>query len=328
VSYAVLIALWAVLHACLGDAPWWLALLNAFAPLFFLPLVLLLPLALICRCRAARASVALPILIFTALYGPLYLPAWPMARAAEGETLTVMTFNLWGGSRQAETARAVLDNGAPDVVALQELSSDMVDVLLSEVGDAYPRYVFSPAVGFHGMGVLSRYPLAELEADHLVHPDWRIQIVRVKAPGGPVILYNVHPFSSNVILYIEQGAPIPERVRDSFRAREALLRTLAADVERRSEPVIVAGDFNTTDRSDAYAILSAHVADAHRSEGWGMGHTFPAYAGRYRGIPIVPRQMRIDMIFHSQELVPLRCKVGTAYGESDHLPVVAEFGWR
>lgn len=62
--------------------------------------------------------------------------------------------------------------------------------------------------------------------------------------------------------------------------------------------------------------------------GLGFGHTFPAYAGRYRRIPILPRQMRIDMIFYSQGFVPLRCTVGATHGESDHLPVVAAFGWR
>ena len=40
------------------------------------------------------------------------------------------------------------------------------------------------------------------------------------------------------------------------------------------------------------------------------------------------KQMRIDMIFASEELVPLSSRVGTTHGESDHLPVLAEFGWR
>ena len=77
-----------------------------------------------------------------------------------------------------------------------------------------------------------------------------------------------------------------------------------------------------------YGLLSDRLADAHRAAGWGFGHTFPAYAGSYRGIPIVARQMRIDMVFLVQELVPLRCYTGSTGGESDHLPVVAEFAWR
>ena len=35
-----------------------------------------------------------------------------------------------------------------------------------------------------------------------------------------------------------------------------------------------------------------------------------------------------DMIFASEEFVPLSSRVGTTRGESDHLPVLAEFGWR
>jgi hypothetical protein len=47
--YAGGVVLWFALHGWLGDAVWWLALLNAFAPFFFLPLVLTLPACFICR---------------------------------------------------------------------------------------------------------------------------------------------------------------------------------------------------------------------------------------------------------------------------------------
>ena len=114
----------------------------------------------------------------------------------------------------------------------------------------------------------------------------------------------------------------------SCEARRAFFRRLVADLASRPGPVVVAGDLNSTDKSEVYAILSAHLTDAHRAVGWGFGHTFPAYAGSYRGIPIVPRQMRIDIVFASDEFVPLHSRIGSTYGESDHLPVLAELGWR
>jgi endonuclease/exonuclease/phosphatase (EEP) superfamily protein YafD len=273
-------------------------------------------------------SLALPLLVFSALYGPLYLPAWPVAHAATEVPLTVMSFNVWGGSQAPETARVILDHDTPDVIALQELTPHVADLLLEELGDAYPYHAIETRGQYHGLGVLSRYPLAKLEASHLLHPGWRIQIVRVEARGSAFTLYNVHPYSTNVILYLETGAPIAERVQASVGARQELIRRLAADATGRPGPIIVAGDLNSTDQSEAYAILASHLTDAHRAVGWGFGHTFPAYTGRYRGIPILPRQMRIDMIFASEELVPLRSRVSETHGESDHLPVLAEFGWR
>lgn len=90
----------------------------------------------------------------------------------------------------------------------------------------------------------------------------------------------------------------------------------------------MAGDFNCTDRSDVYATLAKVLTDAHRAAGWGLGPTYPAYGGHYHGIPIIPRQVRIDMIFHSRELMALRSNVGSTHGESDHLPVTARLTWR
>jgi endonuclease/exonuclease/phosphatase (EEP) superfamily protein YafD len=330
VLYACLIALWFVLHAWLGDTAWWLALLNVFAPHLFLPLALLVPACLFCRRRSVWISTAVPCLVWAALYGHLFLPAPPTAHAAEKAPLTVMSFNVWGGSGAPETARVLLDHGAPDVVALQELSPQMAQVLLAELGDVYPYQIFEPGrgYGYHGMGVLSRYPLTALDTSGLRDRYWRIQVVRVETGNGPITLYNAHPSSTNVVRYLREGIPIDEGVRTSFAARRALARRLVDDIARRPGPKIVAGDWNSTDQSDAYAILSEHLTDAHRAVGWGLGHTFPAYARRYRGFPILPRQIRIDMIFCSQAFVPLRSSVGAAYGESDHLPVVAAFGWR
>ncbi len=42
----------------------------------------------------------------------------------------------------------------------------------------------------------------------------------------------------------------------------------------------------------------------------------------------MPRQMRLDMIFYTDEFVALSSKVSKAYGESDHLPVVAELAMK
>jgi endonuclease/exonuclease/phosphatase (EEP) superfamily protein YafD len=162
----------------------------------------------------------------------------------------------------------------------------------------------------------------------LSESDWPIQAIQVDVYDQTFTLYNVHLKPTNVLYYIQTDAPIAQSVQASYRAREQQVTWLTADLADRQGPIIVAGDFNTTDQSDAYAILADHLTDAHYAAGWGMGHTFPAYAGSFRGLPIVPRQMRLDMIFHSEEFVALSSRVSCAYGESDHLPVLARLAWR
>lgn len=327
VLYSLLIVAWLALYALSGDALWWMALLNSFVPYFFAPLAVFLPASLLCR-RWPFLMLVFPLLICLGLYVPVFLPAPPAASAADGTSLTVMSFNLWAGSKTSETAHVIFDQGTPDVIALQELGYRMERILLEEAGDVYPYYTASLSLGYRGMGVLSRYPMTELDASHLQDPGWQIQVVRIETESGPVVLYNVHPISTNVLIYLERGLDVPERVRASFASRYRLVRRLLDDVATRSEPVIVAGDFNSTERSDVYRLLSDHLTDAHRAVGWGFGHTFPAYTGRYRGVPVPAAQMRIDMIFSSAELRPVSCVVGSTWGESDHRPVLAEFVWR
>ena len=146
--------------------------------------------------------------------------------------------------------------------------------------------------------------------------------------GQVFTLYNCHPHGSNVLVYFQAGASIADEVQTSFEARRRLTKQLIADIRTRLDPVIVVGDFNSTDQSDVYTILTSRLQDAHRVAGWGFGHTFPAYSGSFRGIPIIPRQMRLDMIFYSDKFTALNSRVSSTFGESDHLPVLANLAWQ
>jgi endonuclease/exonuclease/phosphatase (EEP) superfamily protein YafD len=88
------------------------------------------------------------------------------------------------------------------------------------------------------------------------------------------------------------------------------------------------GDFNTTDQSEAYAILQQTLQDAHRQAGWGFGHTFPSEQLSWHGIPIPGHQVRIDMVWYTADFVALTAAVSERHGESDHSPVVAQLAWR
>lgn len=322
--YASVIVIWFVLYLLLGDSVWWLALLNSFVPFFFIPVILILPFSLIYHSPIVWLSLCFPVLIFVGLYGNLFLPVWNRHTISE-PLLTIMTFNVWGGSQHIETAQVIIDNGYPDIVALQELSPEMEDVLFEVVGDYCPYHLIEVAEGYRGMAVLSRYPLREVSDVSQLHAlDWIVQIFEVEVDDQVITVYNCHPHSSNILVYLEEGTAIAENVEAGFRNREMIVGYLIADIESRDTPVIVVGDFNSSDRSEVYRILSARLEDSHLEAGWGFGHTFPAYQGSYHGIPIFARQMRLDWIFHTQELQALRSVVGETYGESDHLPVIVD----
>jgi endonuclease/exonuclease/phosphatase (EEP) superfamily protein YafD len=323
--YTGLLCAWFILYQKLGDSLWWLALLNIFAPYLFLPLILLLPLNFISRWRLLWI-LSLPLLIFAWLYGQLFLPGWPVA--TNGQHLSVMSFNIWGASRTPATARVILANGSPDIVAIQELRPRMAKIMLKELEGVYKYQVLQAVGGNRGMGVLSRYPLKEVDASHLRASEWQIQIVEVEVNDRIITVYNCHPRSFDVLFYIKHGLPMARPMEAAYQRREALIARLIQDIAGRSTPVIVLGDFNSTDRSDVYALLTSALDNTHQETGWGFGHTYPAQGGGFQGIPILPRQLRLDMIFYSDEFVALSSRVSAIHGESDHLPVVAELAWR
>jgi endonuclease/exonuclease/phosphatase family metal-dependent hydrolase len=344
-----------------------LALLNPFAPLFFLPLPFLLVGLVIVR--AFSPWIVLPLLllllIFVWLYGALFWPRRTALPSAD-QSFTVMTFNLWWQSTRAETARVPLHNaciqpqearhctegirpgdaradsaldgapdivkppGAPDIVAVQELMPHMAALLERELGCVYPYRVFDVGEEMdppRRLGVLSRYPLTALDAEHLVAPDFRVQLVRVQMPQRSFLLYNIHPRATLIVRYLREEGPLAYKVRKSFAQRNHYFQRLLADIDRRREPVIVVGDFNSTDQGDAYRLMARQLQDAQRTAGWGFGHTFPMHGADLGNLPVPTRLMRLDMIFYSAGLTALACRVGRVHGESDHLPVLATFGW-
>lgn len=72
--YSGLLLAWFGLHWLYADQLWWLALLNAFVPWFFLPLVILIPLQLLLRNTPAAFALLAALLLFLLLYGQLFVP--------------------------------------------------------------------------------------------------------------------------------------------------------------------------------------------------------------------------------------------------------------
>lgn len=323
--YTALIVGWIIAHFWFGDRVWWLALLNPLASFLFTPLLFFcLPLLLL-RDRRFWLALLAPIVIFLVLYGELFLPAWPAKTSTKSPPITVMTFNIWGGSYRKKTAQSIRANGLPDIVALQELHPFMIRLLLPLVGAYYPYHEFD--LRGTGMGVFSRYPLRKIIPSFKLQPGWQLQMLQVQVEERTFILYNCHPRSTDIFRGLRQGWAFANEVDETFRMRLQFAQSLLDDLKTRHEPVVVLGDFNSPDGSDVHQLLLHRLNDAHRRAGWGFGHTFPAQQGYSHGLPIFRRLTRIDMIFYSSDFVALSSHVGAASGESDHLPVLATLAW-
>jgi vancomycin resistance protein VanJ len=304
----------AALRLIFGDHWWWLFALNALTLYWFLPLPVMLVIALILRRRELWIETGLGMALCAFLYGGLFLPRLPKPKAA-GPTLTVMTYNLLGSNTYSAGIVEALAASQADVIGLQELNPANAAAIARELAAVYPYQVLDPQEDVTGSGVISRYPM---------------QPVSEPLPG--VWVGTPH------VLSLEVGSQTVTLVRfhafagiNNAPGREQQAQILADFARQHGGPFIIMGDLNATDMNRAYHLITRQLRDCWREAGWSFGHTFPGAADtpssmrpQIAGVPVPQWLVRIDFVFHSDALTALSARTGPWDGASDHRPVMAE----
>jgi vancomycin resistance protein VanJ len=319
---------WAISHALFGTRWWWLFLLNTFAEYLFLPLPVILAIALFTRRREIWVGFGAGLALGVCLYGGLFLPPAPKGDTSSA-MLTVMSYNMLGPSENPEGVVATIRSANADVVALQELNPPAADAIRRELTGEYPYQALDPQVGVTGSGVISRYPLhptgETLPGEWIGTP----QVLVLDFDRTTVTLLHSHTFATNW----GRGRDLPSapaRIEWSVRERERQARAIVDFVAVHPGPFIALADLNAGDQSTAYALVVDVLTDSWREAGWGLGHTFPGAAspGSSRttiaGIAVPMWLVRIDYIFHSDHWRAVSAWIGPWDGVSDHRPVVAK----
>jgi endonuclease/exonuclease/phosphatase family metal-dependent hydrolase len=206
--------------------------------------------------------------------------------------LTVMTYNVGAGLAPADR---------------------LVDILL---GETYPHQSLHPS-GIPGKGILSRYPVHEIELLDL-HPGRPDLQATINCPLGEVTIIVAHPppprFGRN-------------RIVQTALANEQIARIAA--VATRGHPAILLTDFNRVGWQAGYRQLrGSGLIDAFGEVGQGPGFTLPTRWSHlaYRGHPLgeipLPPLLRVDYVWHTAHFRALESWIGD-HGGSDHLPVLA-----
>jgi endonuclease/exonuclease/phosphatase (EEP) superfamily protein YafD len=307
----------AALWAASGPRPWWLAITNVFALLLFAPLLLCIPVALIVRSWWMRGAVAAALVLFLALFGTRFLP--PAAPPASGTAIRVMTFNqLFTNEHTADIIRQIRAQDA-DVVGLQEFSEQTAKALKTELIGAYPYQFLEPG-NQSGLGLISRYPFLTQGVDESQHG----QRVTIQLAGQPVTIISLHLAAP----YIEShhsrtlfGLPVITDYDTSAPNRE--IDRLLAGVAKINGPLIIMGDFNTSDREPHYAKMAAVLHDAFRETNSGLGFTFPDHK-RFGPITFPFPLIRIDYVWSKGGVLPAAAHVECNNTGADHCFLVAD----
>lgn len=306
-AYGVIVAELLLMRVITGEGYRVVVLLNAVIHLIVLPVVVLLPLALILR-RWGIAALLLPALAAVVLwYGPPLLPPDILDVPDDSPRLTIATFNIyrWSGAEGDDILRIIRDMDA-DVVLLQELHIDGAARIEAELADLYPYMVLRPDPDnpIAGGGTLSRYPIV---ADDLWRTTTHDQLhVEIEFAGLRVAIYNLH------LAYPYNPDGLAERDDDVYE--------LLARARSEAIPVIVAGDFNLTERGGPYGAITDSFTDAYRAAGRGAGWTYvplPHLPGDFR-----MRLVRIDYVFYGPRWVALSARVWGDAATSDHHPLL------
>ncbi|MCI4066785.1 endonuclease/exonuclease/phosphatase family protein [Micromonospora sp. R77] len=303
---------------------WWLWLAPELVPpvAFVGVPVLLLVLGLLAR--GFRARVALLAVAGLLLGGdlaglnPAVLTTPP---PAPPDALHLVSWNttVWNATDDPDVFYRSLTGRHADIYLLQEYKPDddpaRRDADLARLRREFPGY----QVVLRGeLVTVTRFPVVgvvALPADPPAGSDWRTDYWEVKSlrtdllvRGRTVSVYNTH-----ILVPLDLSSPLRElfyrRRHEFFQRRETQYRALAADLDRNPNPVLVAGDLNTSPAMADLRRLTDRLTDAGRASGSAYPTSW-TIAGR--------RWWRLDWTFVSPDWTVHRYRLRDAGDMSDH----------
>ncbi|MFE7411734.1 endonuclease/exonuclease/phosphatase family protein [Streptomyces laurentii] len=290
---AVLVALVMALHSDIPNRVGNLgSLIETILPWFgvFVPVILVL--ALVRRSATALLALILPAAVWLNLFGGLVVD-----KSADGGDLTVVSHNVNADNPDpGETARQIAGSGV-DVVALEELKTDMVPVYEKGLATAYPYHSVQGTVG-----LWSKHPLRGAKPVDIRLGWTRALRATVAAPSGDIAVYVAHLPSVRV----KMNAGFTASQRDT--SADALGAAISRDPNPR---VVLLGDLNGTMNDRALTAVTSQLRSTQGAAGDGFGFSWPA------SFPMA----RIDQIL-VRGVEPLSSWT-LPETRSDHLPVAA-----
>jgi endonuclease/exonuclease/phosphatase (EEP) superfamily protein YafD len=247
------------------------------------------------RRRARWALALLPFLGANAAALAPYLP-WATSQASEpGAAIEIMSVNLNGHNTRYGDLLDLVRAQSPDLLFLSEFKSGWADAL-RELPSEYRYRIRWPRQDNYGVALYSRLPLAEAR--------------EIELRSTPAIDVSI-AVNGRLVRFLGVHLRSPTSSRRA-RQRNRQLQDLGQRVARRTEPMIVAGDFNSTPFSPFFRRWLARTGMRDGGRGLGLSFTWPTFLP-ILGIPI-------DHCTVSEEFFVLDNRRLPAIG-SDHYPL-------
>ena len=356
-TFEVVVAVLAVLLVCCayaGAIDPQRFILAPFLGLAFMPILVLLALALICALiwrRWIAVAVVIVSLMATAPIIKLFMPLnssdeAPPVPADPTMILKVMTYNVLSfnynepnlSAEPSATMRLILDAN-PDVVLLQEGTPGGVEFegitsivpYLGEIKKKYPYCYY----GNEGLNLMSKYPfttqllgMPQHERSPLGYNrnglSYLARAFDLQLPSGKQIrlvdfrLQSYHlSFGKNQVVRVSPDVKPSrlERMRRSFALRDENATALRKVIDDSPANLIVCGDMNDITASHVYRVICGNdLKDAWAEAGNGYAYTYNRFGLYYR----------IDHILYRGAIRAIDAE-RLKGGSSDHYPMMVTF---
>lgn len=356
-TFEVVVAVLAVLLVCCayaGAIDPQRFILAPFLGLAFMPILVLLALALICALiwrRWIAVAVVVVSLMATAPIIKLFMPLnssdeAPPVPADPTMILKVMTYNVLSfnynepnlSAEPSATMQLILDAN-PDVVLLQEGTPGGVEFeeitsiepYLGEIKKKYPYCYY----GNEGLNLMSKYPfttqllgMPQHERSPLGYNrnglSYLARAFDLQLPSGKQLrlvdfrLQSYHlSFGKNQVVRVSPDVKPSrlERMRRSFALRDENAAALRKIIDDSPANLIVCGDMNDITASHVYRVICGNdLKDAWAEAGNGYAYTYNRFGLSYR----------IDHILYRGAIRAIDAE-RLKGGSSDHYPLMATF---
>jgi vancomycin resistance protein VanJ len=344
-----------LLNLLFSPAEGGLAMWAVFAPHLWLGLLVFCPLSFFRLQNKTqnyfRAGLVAALVLGAFSYSPPmnYLKEQPRI-APERERFSVLTWNIREANWRLDEIRAFLRTRPADIVVLQETNGGWLkyDTELSQI---YPHrltilegapteLVLLSVYSFTNGANIINWRSSFLQENMASTFNWRSSFLQedviqkshelrregVKmlwaslqiSPARRLTVVTSHPFRPDTIGF---GCNLPFCYRTAERDRViGRLRQEVEKLRRNSDPLVLAGDFNLTEREPVYKTLAHGLLDAHKVAGAGWGGTWTRLTGT--------AALRIDYIFATPDLQPLNLQTDCSERGSDHCLLKSDFIFR
>ena len=298
-----------------------LAFTQVFAPFLWGPLLFLTPLLFFKGAVRFRLLMLACGLVWCVRFFPA-LNLFTSDLDAGAFQFDIITWNVYINNPQLDKVRDYLHTHPAQIVAMQETNGDFLanDPLITKV---YPYRLIIGHSPIRGLVILSSFPITASNypnGQYIESNELKLLWARLDlGQGRAMTVATVHPYRPNAW---GEGCSRPFCFEPSMRDQQLTqLRSQLNPLLQTGEPLMLVGDFNTTEREPAYQDFSQGLQDAQKKAGTGWGGTW----GKVWKLGDKLALLRIDYLFSTSNVTPLHTAVDCTDRGSDHCLVYGRF---